>query len=234
MLRHLVEDEVDVLRVGVFGQFGLRVEGLDAGGEVRHRLLAGLTEIFGVLRQLLAVDVGGEGLRQGHDVGVEFTLLDVLERLVELDVIQVQKGVGGDEDRHLPLFHVLVRGDDVLVALAGDDGEAIGLQGRLVVGKPQHLGDLLVVGDLRQVERQVVGLDARRDVNLHRLVEPGEAQGQVVGMRLRRLVGQQRHAEAVEERQRQGAAEQLEGIAAGKRAALRGGTTHNRTPSLAK
>ena len=47
-------------------------------------------------------------------------------------------------------------------------------------------------------------------------------------MRLRRLIGQQRHAEAVEERQRQGAAEQLEGIAAGKRAALRGGTTHYR------
>ena len=134
VLRHLVEDEVDVLRVGVFGQFGLRVEGLDAGGEVRHRLLAGLTEIFGVLRQLLAVDVGGKGLRQGHDVGVEFTLFDVLEGLVELDVIQVQKGVGGDEDRHLPVFHVLVGGDDVLVALAGDDGEAIGLQGRFIIG----------------------------------------------------------------------------------------------------
>ena len=120
----------------MFGQIGLRVEGLDAGGEVRHRLLACLTVIFSVLRQFLAIDVGGEGLRQGHNVGVEFALLDVLERLVELDVIQVQQGVGGDEDRHLPLLHVVVGGDDVLVALAWHDGEAIGLQGRLVVGKP--------------------------------------------------------------------------------------------------
>ncbi len=65
------------------------------------------------------------------DEVVKFPFLDLPQRLIELDMVEVQQRVGGDEDRYLGFSKRLIRLDDILLLLVERivyDNEAVFFQ----------------------------------------------------------------------------------------------------------
>jgi len=159
---------------------GFRVEEFEPDREVCESLLPRFP-LDAPGRVVTVLRFGLEGAGEARQVGVELLLFDLAQGLVELYVVEMEHGVGGDEHRHLHLLDALVSRDHVVAhaPAAGDEAvrEELLPRARRAPDLGHHVAPVLDVG---VGERERVGRHLRLQLHVDGLVIAPEPGGQIL------------------------------------------------------